>query len=554
MDFGDDDPMALYCFAAESGDAVWNYPFPGDGYGSISGIATGDGKAFLGGTDGYLYAINLDDGSLAWRELIDPNPGYFGVSSSPLVYGEMVYALSNSDGILHVFNLDGTPQWTFETGGEVQYFASPAASGETLFVAGNQSSLFAVDLNTREELWNFSADGTVRSSPVIDPDSVYFSTTTGLYSLSKADGIENWNTSIDASLSTPALAEGFLYLGTKSGLSCFDITDGSVEWSFPGARIDVSPVVAGDLVYVATNEATGTVYAVDGTTGTEAWHHSQSAPPDANLAAYWGSSPAISGGMLFIGGEYWNTLTAFGTPSPSQDVIFDDTVTLTPGTFDLVPANNASASYSINRTSALGALHAAADAGGFDYIVNEYPWGLFVDAIGDYASDSVENFWLYQVTTAFGDTVSPNVGAADYECADGDIVTFYYGGWTVADATALVNVTVDLTDDIPGVPATGLSVNDGSRGGTVTAYVDLVADSGGWYAVVVSGVNGNGDSLAGIATARLSAGEELEMPVLIAVPHQAQTGTYTLYAGVYAFDTYPDEIIYQFGGVECDIS
>ena len=67
--------------------------------------------------------------------------------------------------------------------------------------------------------------------------------------------------------------------------------------------MDVSPVIAGDVAYFGTNEKTGTVYAVDTSTGAAVWSYALPDPGDGTFAAFYASSPAVSDGVLYIGAE-----------------------------------------------------------------------------------------------------------------------------------------------------------------------------------------------------------------------------------------------------------
>jgi len=95
------------------------------------------------------------------------------------------------------------------------------------------------------------------------------------------------------------------------------------------------------------------------------------------------------------------------TPTPTLRL----KVTLAAGsTFSIAPVNNLSSSITVNRTSALGALDAAATAGKFDYTIKTTDWGPFINSIGDYTyNETTWDSWLYMVNG-----VTAEVGAADY--------------------------------------------------------------------------------------------------------------------------------------------
>jgi len=52
---------------------------------------------------------------------------------------------------------------------------------------------------------------------------------------------------------------------------------------------------------------------------------------------------------------------------------------------------------------------------------------------------------------------------------------------------------------------------------------------------------------------RLAAGEDAKIPVLIPIPQQTQTGSYSLYAGIYRLEDYPERVIDIYGSVICEV-
>ncbi|MGB4578560.1 MAG: DUF4430 domain-containing protein, partial [Methanoculleus sp.] len=139
-------------------------------------------------------------------------------------------------------------------------------------------------------------------------------------------------------------------------------------------------------------------------------------------------------------------------------------------TFAVTPFNNESTTYTISRTSALGALDAATAKGGFNYTIQETDFGPFLYSIGDIAYNETSwDSWLYSVNG-----VPAEVGAADYSLTDGDVVTYWYGAWgsTPEAASAVVTITASITK--PG----GNGGGDDSGGDSSPSWITVTLESG----------------------------------------------------------------------------
>ncbi len=154
--------------------------------------------------------------------------------------------------------------------------------------------------------------------------------------------------------------------------------------------------------------------------------------------------------------------------------------------------------HSIDHPTALGALNAAAEAGGFGYVVSS-AWGplTFVEAVAGEANQGMDG-WLYRVNW-----LSPSVGARDYGLADGDEVLWYYGAWTAAplrltvDQTSVESpgtftATVMVLDDVTSnwSALEGATLYAGSRSYTTDAdgeVKDISLDPGGYSVYATKG-------------------------------------------------------------------
>jgi outer membrane protein assembly factor BamB/ABC-type Fe3+-hydroxamate transport system substrate-binding protein len=327
---------ALYCLDANTGEEIWSNTAV---YGA-STAAIADGKLFVGTHRGNLACVNVTNGALLWSKKIENNPSWYGVGSSPLVFDDLVYVLTFSDGTLHTFSFDGTELWNFSTGGEIFCYASPSAYSNKIFFAGKDSdseqhALYCLDISTHEDIWNFTTETEIRGSPTIwDEEGMVFFTTKyvygkvrRLYAVNITTGEEIWNVTHYSSWASPALSSGKLYIGsggTDHTFYCYDARNGSLIWKNEemGGAIDSSPVVADGKVYFGTNEVDGTVYALDANTGSIQWGYTLHIPTGFGGGFNVASHPAIADRTLFIGADNVGVLAfrdpVFDTSAPEN--------------------------------------------------------------------------------------------------------------------------------------------------------------------------------------------------------------------------------------------
>jgi cobaltochelatase CobN len=109
--------LGLYCLDESDGSIIWNNSLGGNGGASTPAVA-GD-RVFAGSvgpygdpelgdlTTGDLYCISAANGSTLWNLPLEPDPSWWGLASSPLIYDGVVYVVSWSDATLHAVDFDG---------------------------------------------------------------------------------------------------------------------------------------------------------------------------------------------------------------------------------------------------------------------------------------------------------------------------------------------------------------------------------------------------------------------------------------------------------------
>jgi len=532
---------------ADTGAVEWR----NDKIAGASSVAVYGDTIIVGNLSGHLYYVNADTGAIEKSVLLESSPSWWGIASSPLIYNGSIYVTTFSNGTLWSLDTSGNVRWKYRTGGEIAHYTSPTAYNGLIFFAGNESgsnALFAID-ESGNLAWKFSVEGKITNTPSVGYGKVFVATDKKLYAVN-LDGSEAWSVNFNGTMSSAAIAYGKIYVGSSEGkLYCFNATTGNKLWEFTAnGKIDSSPAVAGNIVYFATNTPQGTVYAVNADTGSLVWYY-RLLPPSGSYYNIM-SSPFIANNRLYIGADS-GFIYCFNI---SGSLVYN--VSLIPGKFDVEVNGN---TYSVNRATAMGALYAAQQysAEVFFEITLDDSWydpqtktGLFISSIMGLGTKQVNGSWIYWSIWNESKVMIP-VSADAYQISGNETIYYCYGDGSSLDTCSVLLV---INSHAKPVGISSLAVSDGNRGGDTTAWVNVTSAENDWYVVVVSGVNSEGEAIAGISTFYLNAGGELKVPVLVHIPQLAQTGSYNLYAGVYRLSDYPNALIHLYGPVSCEVS
>ena len=112
----------------------------------VGGAVVSDGAVIVGSSDGSIYAIEEEDGTLRWSLATDAE-----VWSSPTVANGLVY-FGSLDHTVYAVDLEsGAEAWRFTTGGGVS--GRPLVDGDRVFVGSFDQKLYALDAETGTPVW-----------------------------------------------------------------------------------------------------------------------------------------------------------------------------------------------------------------------------------------------------------------------------------------------------------------------------------------------------------------------------------------------------------------
>lgn len=132
-----------------------------------SPIVDEENFVYVGSFDGFLYALDGDNGFTQWRFRTTAP-----IISTPALGRGFVY-FGSADGKLYCVNTaTGKERWHFTT--EKPIVSSPYLHGDTIYFGGTDNKLYAIEARTGKELWHFEAGGEITSTPLIIDDLIIF--------------------------------------------------------------------------------------------------------------------------------------------------------------------------------------------------------------------------------------------------------------------------------------------------------------------------------------------------------------------------------------------
>jgi outer membrane protein assembly factor BamB len=249
-----------------------------------------DGVVYLGSFDKNLYAFDLKTGAVKWKFLAGPFKG------SPAARNGKIY-IGDEDGKFYCIQAEnGKKVWEFETNS--QFSAGASFAGERILIGCEDENLYCLD-DHGKKLWQFNVPGgPVLASPaVVDGQTFLAGCDSKLHMIDIQTGQESAALDIDGQTGcTPAVHGDVLYLGTQSNqLLAIDVKKKEIVWTFePPSRqqpFNASAAVTDRFVIVGNQNKR--VYAIDRRTGKQAWIFVTEGQAD--------SSAIISGQRVYVG-------------------------------------------------------------------------------------------------------------------------------------------------------------------------------------------------------------------------------------------------------------
>ncbi len=260
----------------------WTYKTDGQVIGSCT---LSGGTLFVGSTDGYMYALDKQSGTLQWK--FDSKNA---IRSTPAINGETLFFHTVAGDLYALDTRTGNIRWQTSLKGETMidvwdyYQSSPVVHNNLLIIGSGNGHVYALNKETGKEAWSFQTEGVVHADPLVYDNKVYIGSFDGhLYALDITSGTPLWSFKTvgnryftkGAIQNGPSVFEGMILFGSRDfNLYAIDSQTGTGLWNWmePGSWVSATPVVsaADSLLFVGTSDSHA-FYCTNAWDGTIKW-------------------------------------------------------------------------------------------------------------------------------------------------------------------------------------------------------------------------------------------------------------------------------------------
>ncbi|MEH0834234.1 outer membrane protein assembly factor BamB [Pectobacterium cacticida] len=259
----------VYALNTEDGSSVWQTRVAGE---ALSRPVVSDGVVLIHTSNGILQALNEADGTIKWSVNLDmPTLSLRGESAPTTAFGAAIVGGDNgrvnavliNQGQLIWQQRISQPSGATEIDRLNDVDTTPVVVGEVVYALGYNGNMTALDLRSGQMLWKREL-GSVHDF-IIDGDRIYLvDQDDRVIALSTNGGVSLWRQSdlLHRGLTAPVLYNGYLVVGDTEGyLHWLNTADGRfvAQQKVDSSGFLSKPVVASDKLLIQSRN--GDVYA-----------------------------------------------------------------------------------------------------------------------------------------------------------------------------------------------------------------------------------------------------------------------------------------------------
>lgn len=260
---------AVFALNAADGTTAWQAKAAGE---VLSHPVVSDGVVLVHTSNGQLQAFNESDGALKWTVNLDmPTLSLRGESAPATAYGAAIVGGDNGRVSAVIINQGqliwqqriSQPSGATEIDRLNDVDTTPVVSGELVYALGYNGNLVALDLRSGQIMWKREL-GSVQNF-IVDGDRIYVvDQNDRVVAMSTNGGVNLWRQSdlLHRNLTGPALFNGYLVVGDSEGyVHWINTADGRfvAQQKVDSSGLLSDPVVASDKLLIQAKN--GDVYA-----------------------------------------------------------------------------------------------------------------------------------------------------------------------------------------------------------------------------------------------------------------------------------------------------
>lgn len=212
----------------------------------------------------------------------------------PLAAEDILYT-GGGDGSLYALNIQtGEEIWAANGFGQMEH--TGAIAGDVIVAGGYSKLVQALDRHNGETVWTFNSSYVVQGSPLIVENRVFIATDHVTYALDLQTGELIWDSVTgdkDAFMGAPAYNDNVIYTTGGKRLLALDSETGNELWRVERELQFTAPAIGNGFVYVGNFDHFLRAY--DQETGEERWSFE-------GTGLFW-SAPAIAGETVYAGND-----------------------------------------------------------------------------------------------------------------------------------------------------------------------------------------------------------------------------------------------------------